>query len=456
MNVFHSSIRQFVIRTVVAIFLIACFNILLVGVYIYRFQQSVSGETAILPLIKQISGNITMVDNRYEIPASMTNELEKQNIWAMLIDDHSGKLLWIHKLPQDIPTHYTLSDIASFTRYYLKDYPVVTWKHPKGLIVLGYPKNSLSKLNYIFPYGEVQAMPFHILFLIVCDLFILFLLYFYIGRKSIKSVHNILTGVKSLASGYQIHLKEYGDFSEVANQLNRTSDLLKRRQTAQENWIAGISHDIRTPLTVILGYAESIETNSSLPKEVQNKASLIKYQSTRLRDLVNDLNLITRMGDDSQVLRLEVFYPSVFCRALIASFLNSGVPDIFSVELNIDNNSEPVCLIGDRRLLQRAIYNLIHNCIKHNPAGCNIYVRVEAGKQDILFIVSDNGRGMTPEEIHLLKTRTQYLGSDNLFQFKQHGFGLYIVQQIVKMHSGSTGFQINTFGGLEVVISIPI
>src|SRR5690606_40817235 len=108
----------------VAIYLIDCINIILVRVYIYIFQQTVSDETAILHLIKQISGNIRMVDNRYEIPDSMTNELEKQNIWAMLIDDHSGKLLWIHKLPQDIPTHYTLSDIASFSRYYLKDYQI--------------------------------------------------------------------------------------------------------------------------------------------------------------------------------------------------------------------------------------------------------------------------------------------------------------------------------------------
>lgn len=134
-----------------------------------------------------------------------------------------------------------------------------------------------------------------------------FLLYFIIDRKSIKAVSNVLSGIHSLAEGKLIRLKEKGTFSEIATQLNKTSDLLKTRSIAQENWIAGISHDIRTPLSIILGYAEKIENNSLLPKDVQEKASLIKYQGIRLRNVVNDLNLITRLGDETHPIHQDFF-----------------------------------------------------------------------------------------------------------------------------------------------------
>lgn len=92
----------------------------------------------------------------------------------MLLDDRQGTVLWSYKLPEEIPTYYTLSDIAAFSRYYLKDYPVSTWKHPNGLIVIGSPKYSLWKIAYMFPYAEFKAMPGRIILIIVCDLLILF------------------------------------------------------------------------------------------------------------------------------------------------------------------------------------------------------------------------------------------------------------------------------------------
>lgn len=158
--------------------------------------------------------------------------------------------------------------------------------------------------------------------------------------------------------------------------MNWTSDLPNKRKEAQESWIVGISHDMRTPLTIILGYADSIETNILLPEEVQDKASHIEYQGIRLRNLVNDLNLITRLGDGLEPIRKEIIYADAFCREVVASFLNNGKSDHFSIEFTIDKISNERSLFGDRSLLERAIHNLIHNCMKHNPTGCNIAATV--------------------------------------------------------------------------------
>lgn len=456
MNLIESSIKRFIQRLSIAVLLILVFNAFLLGMYIYRLKSSTSGEMAILPLLKQFPKELIHQNRQYHLAANIKGELDRQNMWSMLIDERSGNVVWSYRLPKEIPVRYSLSDVAAFSRYYLKDYPVATWKHPEGLIVVGSPKNSFWKSAYMVPDSEFKTLPGKIAVVLIGDLLIIFLLYLYIDRKSIKAVSNILEGIRSLSSGRPIQLKENGTFSEIADQLNMTSDLLETRKAAQENWIMGISHDVRTPLTVILGYAESIEINASLPEEVREKASVIKYQSIKLRDLVNDLNLITRLEDHKTIARNEVFQPVEFCREVLALFLNNGIPKPFSIELTIGKGLESINLRGNKHLLQRAIHNLLYNCIKHNPDGCNIHFRLVLGTGHILFIVSDDGKGIEPDEIGLLEIRSQYLTGSDIYEHRQKGFGLYIVHQIIKMHSGKLQFKENQSGGLDVIIGLPI
>ena len=164
------------LRLSLAIILVLTINLLLLGIYIYRHQKSVSDKMAIIPLLKQFPQELVLKGNHYYLDNDVQNELDKQDMWAMLLDDRQGTVLWSYKLPEEIPTYYTLSDIAAFSRYYLKDYPVSTWKHPNGLIVIGSPKYSLWKIAYMFPYAEFKAMPGWIILIIVCDLIIIFLL----------------------------------------------------------------------------------------------------------------------------------------------------------------------------------------------------------------------------------------------------------------------------------------
>ncbi len=162
------------------------------------------------------------------------------------------------------------------------------------------------------------------------------------------------------------------------------------------------------------------------------------------------------MGDGAQPLQGKLFYPAGFCREIIAEFINNGEPDGYSVELDVDEDMERVVVWGDQHLLRRAIGNLLHNSIRHNPGGCDVRLRLCGKDRMVLFVVSDNGKGMTLGEIDLLQTRSHYL-SDAASDFDgRHGLGLYIVQQIVKMHSGHTAFAKSESGGLKVTIELPM
>lgn len=455
MNRLQSSIKRFVQRLAIAVLLIFVSNLLLLVIYMMQFQHSVNGQTPVLPLLKTFPKGLTFQHSQYTMDHQIKSQLDKQGMWSMLIDEKNGHVLWSYRLPEEIPTQYTLSDIASFSRFYLKDYPVAAWSHPHGLIVVGSPKNSVWKAAYMIPTSELGTITGFIITVVICDLAIILLICLYIDRRSMKAVANILSGIQSLASGRLIHLNDKGTFEEVANQLNQTSDLLKKRSTAQENWIMGISHDVRTPLTVIIGYAENIEANPSLPVDVQQKASSIKFQGIRLRDLVDDLNMITRLEDSKELKRNQQMPPLVFGREVIAQFLNSGIPESFAIELSFDKHLDHISIIANKHLLQRAINNLLHNSIKHNPSGCKISFIISDEKEHVTFCVSDDGSGMEEDEIAQLNIRSQYMTSTHLFNQKHHGFGLYIVQQIAKIHSGNTQFSRNRLGGLKAIIALP-
>ena len=177
MNLVQSSIKRFIQRLSIAVLLILVFNGILLSIYIFRLQRSVSDEMPILPMLKYFSKELRLQDKQYVLGDKIKSELEKQNMWSMLIDDRSGSVLWSYRLPKEIPVQYSLSDVAVFSRYYLKDYPVSTWKHPNGLIVVGSPKKSLWKSAYMVPYSEFKALPFYITLIIMGDLLIVFLLY---------------------------------------------------------------------------------------------------------------------------------------------------------------------------------------------------------------------------------------------------------------------------------------
>ena len=165
------------------------------------------------------------------------------------------------------------------------------------------------------------------------------------------------------------------------------------------NWIAGISHDIRTPLSMVLGYASNLEENHDIPEEQRRQASIIRQQGEYLRSLVSDLNLVSMLEYEMQPLNKKLIRLSVLVRQIATEFLNNGLDERFIIEIDISD--ERVQINGDERLLTRAITNLIQNSIHHNPEGCLIKLQTtfDANNNSCSFILVDNGKAISPNEL---------------------------------------------------------
>lgn len=363
--------------------------------------------------------------------------LRRHNIWAIYLAP-DGQCFWSLDLPEEVPQTYTVQDVALFSKGYIEDYPVFVWNTEDGLLVLGYPKDSYTKLtsNY-YSIQAIQRLPFYVTGMLGLDVLCLFLAYYFSKRKIIRSTEPIVAAVETLADGKPVSLHGVGELAEIAESVSKASRLLSRQNEARANWISGVSHDIRTPLSMIMGYAGKIAADPSVSGSIKEQAEIMRKQSVKIKELVQDLNLVSQLEYEMQPLHKEPVRLSKLIRSYTAELLNAGISDTFTVDIEVAPNAETVVLECDARLISRAVSNLVQNSIKHNPQGCEIQIILEITDGFLSLIVTDNGIGISTEKMQELEKKPHYMESTDERLDLRHGLGLLIVQQIITAHKGN-------------------
>ena len=370
-------------------------------------------------------------------------QLIKQNNYVFVfILSPQGDIVWEWNLPSELPTHYAIGDIASLSKWYLKDYPVKTWRNGDYLMVCGQARHSSWKYNIEMPESFMEHLPYYFMYGIIVNLLIILLVILIAGYRLYQSLRPIANGMKILADGDTVSLPERGITSELCSQLNKTSRILEeqkeelnKRDNARTEWISGVSHDIRTPLSMIMGYADSLSADTSLSDEQRQQTEIVKHQSIVIKKLIEDLNLTSKLEYHMQPLRIEKFKPAPFLRSLVASYLNDGLDSRYDIDLILSENFENIYMQGDKALLSRTINNLIGNSIKHNPGGCHIRITAALLNNKVSSIsISDNGIGIPEQIIQILEGKTMLQNNT------PHIMGLRIARQIVISHQGNFYF----------------
>ena len=200
----------------------------------------------------------------------------------------------------------------------------------------------------------------------------------------IRSVKPIVQGIEALGEQKEVYIPEKGLMSQLAASINRVSEKLKtqnyalrKKETARANWIAGVSHDIRTPLSMVMGHASTLEEDVGLPEEARQKAGIIRRQSIRMKNLINDLNLASKLEYNVQPVKRQRTDLVALARTVAVDFLNLDNAGDYPIVWNTAEDTGPMMIDGDPDLLKRAMSNLITNAQVHNPRGCTIGVEVK-------------------------------------------------------------------------------
>lgn len=450
-------LRRFIGATMIISIFLVIFNFMLLVVW--GFKGINEGHSPGV-VVKNVAKGLHLSSNTYSLDSSSAEFLNQNHAWAMLIDD-TGQVAWDYRLPEELYKTYSLVDVAKFTRNYLMDYPVFVWAHDKGLVVIGYPKESLAKYQHIFPTSWVASLPLKMFSLLIGNVALALLLSLFIGSKLIRSIRPLAQGIQELAEDTEVYVEPKGVLANLAQSVNQASALLrqkneslKSRDEARSNWIAGISHDIRTPLSMVLGYASDLEDSSDIPIEKRQQAAVIRKQAEKLRSLVSDLNLVSMLEYEMQPFNKKLIRLSTLVRQIASEFLNNGLDEHFMLEVKILD--EITLVNGDERLLARAITNLIQNSINHNPDGCHIWLQTSYDKnnKNCSFIIADNGKGIArnelPELLELPFSSKRKRSSQN-----GHGLGLPMVARIAKAHQGHLILSSDIGKGFRAEIVLP-
>ena len=246
----------------------------------------------------------------------------------------------------------------------------------------------------------------------------------------------------------------------TSSHLQQKNEMLARRDDARTQWIAGVSHDVRTPLALILGWSEQLEQNAALPDTARQKAAGIRTQSEKLRSLIDDLNLTSKLEYGAQPLRKERFTAGPLFRELVAQLYDSPLAEKCEISLHQSDAAEHAQILVDRALLGRLLENLISNSVRHsggNGAQSNVYniiapvrisIQIDVVEEMLHLTLADNGKGY-PETV------LAALSSGEIGENTPHILGLHVVEQIAEAHGGKATFGQNTPCGAKAVVELP-
>ena len=375
--------------------------------------------------------------------------------WAMVLDD-DGSVIWQHDLPQNLNKHYTASEIASFSRWYLDDWPVFCWTADYGLFVAAMPRGSVWRCNIYNNAQLMNAMAAGMLPALALLLGVAVACCMLFSWRGARRLQAIAAGLATVADGGTIRLPTDGFAGELADTVNRTSEQLRRRNEiiarrddARTSWIAGVSHDVRTPLALILGWAEQLEQDTALPAAARQKACGIRTQSEKLRALIEDLNLTSKLQYGAQPLRCQPTQAGPLLRRLAAEFCDSPLAARCTVALGIAPDADKAILDVDAALLARAVENLLHNAACHNPGPVQVQLSAVRTGKTLRITIADDGAGYPPAVLHALQTGE---AGENT----PHILGLHVVEQIIRAHGGTAAFARNAPRGAKAVLVLPV
>lgn len=405
--------------------------------------------------LRTIAAGVTkQMDGTFTVSPEARQALDERYVWAMQLDE-DGSVVWSDRLPDDFSRHYTASQIAAFSRWYLHDYPVYVWSDDDGLLVLASPIGSEWKypmtMNSKVMDTALRWLPVVLLLNGLAALLLALLL----GWRLFGAVRPVAQAIDQLADGQAVELAENGLLGALAADLNRTSrtlsqqkTLLEKRDRTRTQWIAGVSHDIRTPLAIVQGNAAQLADDDTLPAEARRKARQIVRHSQRLSQLVSDLNLASKLEYEMQPLTLAPFRPAALLRTAAADALNETDRDV-QLEVEIPSELEALQLTGDASLLGRAIGNLLRNSLTHAPDPLWITLTLAVQESLCIITIADNGPGLSDDVLKRLRAPLPQ-------ELPTHGLGLILVTQILAAHQGSVHFQNQTPHGLTVTLYLPL
>lgn len=396
---------------------------------------------------------ITISDEEVNVSQEFLESLSKYDLWMQVLDE-DGNAIYQENVPLGVPQKYTAiqlidaclkSDKIPGMTVFAADIET----NPGYCILIGCDSHVVNKLSYSFVgNGRDEMTKVLIIFLIVLVSVVIFYSFLFMKRIT-EPIGNIMGAIGKI-DDEQFDMPVYHGqiFSEVFCELGKLREKLKQTKRQRLEWTANISHDIKTPLSTIKGYAEVLaddEYDFTGEEVKQYMRETLKAEES-IEELVEELNLSSKLSEGKYLLKKEKVDLTELINECIAK-VDSNMMGDSTILLNSD---EDVILEGDRKLLKRCFLNIMYNAFVHNKAGITLNIRIQKSGH-IVLTFTDDGIGMSQEEASRIFER--YYRGTNSQKTKGSGLGLAIAREVVVVHGGSISVETELNKGTSFIIS---
>nr|MBR4281054.1 HAMP domain-containing histidine kinase [Clostridia bacterium] len=261
------------------------------------------------------------------------------------------------------------------------------------------------------------------------------LVLFLILRRMMKPLGSLTEAARAMAEGdFAVRVpetKSAHEVEELAAAFNSMADELSQVEDSRREFVANVSHELRSPITAISGYVEGMRDGVIPPEEQEKYLAIVSDESRRLSRLIGELLALSRLEREDAALEYTDFD---VCDLMERVFLRrTGDLEKHDMDIDCDFNPEPCFVYADMARIDQVLVNLVDNAIKFTPDGGLITLRVRAENDLCTVTVQDNGVGILPEDRPRVFER--FFTADRAHTSgKGTGLGLSICQRIMEMH----------------------
>lgn len=232
---------------------------------------------------------------------------------------------------------------------------------------------------------------------------------------------------------------------------SRELDRLRKLDTMKSEFVANVSHELKTPLTSIKAYTEAL-LDMAQDAQVKQFLKVIDEESDRLLFLINDLLNVSRIQSG----KMKMHFAPTPPRAIVDEILSISKVHSDKHELVVQVADKLPPLLLDKEKLKEVLINLISNAIKYSPKGGKVWVRMRTHESNLRIEIQDQGIGIAPENLPKLFEAFYRVDSSHTAEIPGTGLGLVIVKAIVEQHGGRVLVDSEVGQGTTVSILIPV
>lgn len=313
---------------------------------------------------------------------------------------------------------------------------VVSYKGQSGYVLVSYSLKIVHE--------TVRTLQLYLIIVGVTVLFVSLLVTYAFSQKITRGLKNMSDTAVKLAEGdYTVKFAnaDYTEMAQLSDTLNYVRDEVKKSEDFRREILANVTHDLKTPLTMIKAYASMIKEISGDNKEKREKhLQVIIDESDRLTGLVNDVLSVSKLQSNLDVINFKVFNLTELVYGIINRFGYLQEAQGYSFMIDIDAG---LYTRADEEKISQVIYNLLGNAANYTGEDKTVYISLKSsmdGKR-IKFSVRDTGKGIAKEDLPEIWDRYYRVKENHLRPVKGTGLGLNIVKVILKNHSFDFGVE---------------